>query len=508
MTDKNEVMPFWAEFRTSPEYNSVNTYPEQSVKTTVEAFGAMMASMTSTPMKQWQVSDLQPVLEDLVETATNDTDPEAGNVLTGTYDSIRAMLRYLASQQEIGMTRAQLNDMLDKFEAANGLEGEEMAEDTNDYQKNRDINDDPELAAWQEHTARDIDRYTVEWVNAYVASPAWQTRSTEVTPEFLTTTFKMLAQNIYDQYRKTPKAWTKKAIVGVMTGNFVSNVGFREAEYEMLAPAFSDLLAYLGKEGLLNSKRASDYQRFITAAAPEMIEMSKDSDNFSPSKKMATEMMAAGVDLTDQAAVQAYMAKKMGKSQPEPSQAELDAAMANPAALVDLATKYDPDPDKKYLSVQRVPDHDGLQWRQKTAIAVHTQGVISGLQLWAMRDTYQLPGNWGAHDVIKNMSEVIDVMYAQNLETPADWSVATWENFGNWMRDSQSKKRYDENIQMLESLMALLTKGGILSAQQGQQLPAAVRGDAIPEVAGPTKVKGNVISMKKARKLLKAMKHR
>ena len=106
------------------------------------------------------------------------------------------------------------------------------------------------------------------------------------------------------------------------------------------------------------------------------------------------------------------------------------------------------------------------------------------------------------------MSGLTDRLYAQWLVAPNEWTTKIFSRVGQWLKDNRSQADYDDMITLLTSLITVLTAAGILTATQGNQLPEALKAGSTAKVVSSKKVKGKVISMKQARKLLKNKKHR
>lgn len=139
-----------------------------------------------------------------------------------------------------------------------------------------ELYDEPSLPQWQEYTSNNIAQYTQEWIDSYIKSSGWKKRDKSITEELLRTAMSALTDKAYDIYRKTPKSWTKKAIYGILTDYFVSNVGFDTKDYPRIVPALTGLLTYVGKKGWVNAKKIDNYKRYLAASEADMIELSSD----------------------------------------------------------------------------------------------------------------------------------------------------------------------------------------------------------------------------------------
>ncbi|ANK61859.1 hypothetical protein [Loigolactobacillus backii] len=520
MAKTSRIMAFWDDFQNSSEYKIINNYPQSLVQGTVQYFDKMMAEIYPGTFRTWNKDNLLDVLYMMFDQADADADPDAEHIFWINFDIISELLRYLADTNKIGINKRNLEEIFVEFQEYTDADdpGEEIRETV--MGEARHVNTDPWLPEWKSYIAVNIERYTCEWVDAYTESSDWHSRPDGIDKAFISMILNSLAKWAYDDYRKTPKSWTKTAIVGVLTGPFVTYLSMEPESYELIAPALSHFLTYVANQGWLNEKRASDYKRFIAAAVPDMIELSRDQANFSSSKLIAMKMHEDGVDITDEKAIQAYITKvnqnggidslyddyEADDSMLDLPPEELREITEHPEQLRRLAEIYDPDPDQNYLNSAHLPEFETRRWRKKTAIAVHAQGVRAGLRLWLNRQNYEFPKNWDAVTVVQNVSDFVDLHYAQALLKPTEWPVSTFRDFGEWVRAERSGEHLAATNRFISSLLTELTDAGTLTREQGKQLTAAFFGKSIPKLTKPKKVKGKVISLKQARKLLKNKK--
>jgi len=285
----NEIDALWPQFLTSEQYQAIDDIPASYVQMCVSQFGSMMTTMFSRTLSQWTVEDVQTLLVMLGNMAAKDPDPTAAGTLVDTYDSIQMFIEFAVVTRKTKITRAEydqlamiLNGIIDTIPDEN--QGQEDLFDGGQF--------DDGLPQWQQRTADNISAYTDQWVSAYVASVDWKKRPKGVAEDFLRMVLDTLTERAYNDYRKTPKSWTKKAIVGVFSGYFVSNLTLEPEEYALVVPALCALLDFLGQNGWLNVKKVGTYQRYMMAAAPAMIERAKDPDNYGPAKLTCQQMVA------------------------------------------------------------------------------------------------------------------------------------------------------------------------------------------------------------------------
>lgn len=519
MAKQNKLSKYWTGFHKSTEYQECLVYPVSMVKSGIET---LFESLPAT-IGKWELSDFAGFLGELSNLALNETDTRANQIFDAMYTIITAFLRYLAEQQLITITPATLTAFLHDYEEQNAVLFNQSVDDGLDMP----INDDPTLPEWQERTAVSIQNYTDDWVIAYQRSAAWQNRPEGVSEAFLTVVLNELVQRGYNYYRKTPKTWNKRILIDIMTTTIITKYEFSAEEYALIVPMLISFLQFVANQGWLNAKRAADYQRYLQAGEADMLAGAKDYvDNPDALAIINQKMVAAGIDPKDPDAAakfvdeleatgglaelyeQLYGDNTIEADQPENDDTapEIEEVMNNPAAFAGVAQVYDPDKRQTYLTGDHRSINDG--WLKKTAIAVHSTGVQAGLRLWFHRQNIVLPAGWDAPEVISNVSELADRLYAQWLVTPNEWTTKIFSQVGQWLKDNRSQADYDDMITLLTSLITVLTAAGILTATQGDQLPEALKGGNTTKAASPKKVKGKVISMKQARKLLKNKKHR
>ncbi|AKP67470.1 hypothetical protein [Companilactobacillus ginsenosidimutans] len=503
MSRPNEFQTALSGFSKSEEFATLKGFPADFTNDTVNVFSQMMAEYGYKTLKSWNADVLSDILLALEETADKDDSDESNTILIFTYDVIRSFLQYAAANNYLGSTPQKLDEMLDDFEAESGLQGPPMPFDLDKSEPVEMQDFDDGLPQWLEYVYNDIDAYTQKWADEYVKSPNWKERQKGVTKDLVATSISILTDYAYGIYRKTPKTWTKTAIDGVLTTRFVSNANFSDEEYRLIGPALTGLLDFVADKGWLNKKRAENYTRWIDDAAVEMVELSKDPSNFGTSKLVANKMLEQGIDMTDQDAVDKFIDEinenggidSLKDDNFDPSELiddeedddfDVNELIGNPELLANVAEMYDGDKKQKFLSNPRKDEWNSRKWDKNTAIDVHNQGVQFGLLLLLQADTY----NWTNPDAVKVVADIVDVLYAQNIETPQQWSTATWKEFGTWVREEQPAGEMD----LLNDLLTMLGNVGIFPAKKIKQLLSALN--------------GNVVSLDKVRKSKGKIKHK
>lgn len=520
MAKQNKVSKYWAGFHRSAEYQACLVYPVSMVKRGLET---IFESLPTT-VNEWDVPDFADFLGELSHLALTETDERANQIFEAMYTIITAFLRYIAKQQLITATPAALELFLADYEAQNAILFDGVDDDLN-----VDINEDPTLPEWQERTAVNIRNYTNDWLSEYTHSADWKKRPKGVNEAFLTVVLNELVQRGYNYYRKTPKSWNKRVLVNILQSTMITEYEFSADEYALIVPMMTNFLQFVSNQGWLNAKRAADYQHYLQAGEAGMIASAKDfAENPNAISIINQKMTEAGIDPDEPDAIEKFMdeleatggfaelydqlyGNETGEdeldedfSAEDSSPDELEKIVNNPKTFANVAHVYDPDEGQNYLTFAHQSTNDG--WRKKDAIDVHLSGVQAGLRLWFHRQNKSLPVGWEAPEVVANVSEVVDVLYAQRLVTPSEWTTKIFSWFGQWLKNNRSQTDYQDIILLLTSLVAELTTAGILTPTQGDQLPAAIKTTDTPKPASLKKVKGKVISMKQARKLLKNKK--
>lgn len=475
---------YWTKFVQSPDFKTLSNYPTEVVRQVVQQLDMLMKQSDLEYPSEWDEDVIWSLLTSFVEQADSNGSPEANSTLITFYDIFRALVRFLAVNDALGMSQQQLSYLLEQFESENGLGGElgEIPPEDKYYV--------PGLPEWRQYISDDINRYTTIWVRKYSNSSDWKYRTKGVTKKLLSGVMIELTNYIYNNYRKTPKTWTKTALKGVMTTAFVENMDFTEKEYSLISPAVSGLMDYVASKGWLNPTRASNYKRYLAAVAPEMIELAKDPRNFGNAKLLSFKMKERGIDLNDEEAVEKFFIEVedngginslLGKeSENDKINSDIETALKLPEALELVAQLYDPDREQEYLADPHQSKNGNKRWSGKNAIEVHTQAVQDAVLLWGNRDKYDIKMFGRAEVVIQNVADLMDAIYAQNVEIPKQWSTQTFDILGKWSRDTHTPGFYANTVKLLTGLLDVIADNGSFSEEHAAALLKAYRGNVIP----------------------------
>lgn len=509
MTDIMDLIP---DFQASPEFEGLEGQSPMVIQMVLATLSAVMEiERDETDFREWTDVGVVSAVQAIMEEGRDGDSPQSESDLEVVYAILTQFLFFLSTLPETEIQEKTLAELI----ANDGWHQYQMAVDRNlsmsqrIQRYDRDINDSVELPQWQEYTAEQIKAYTGEWVEAYLKTPSWKKdRATGVTQDTLELAIKELTEKAYDEYRKTPKSWTKGVLLAVLGDYFVRNLDLSTDELATVIPAISHLLGFAADQGQLNRQRAENYQHYLRAIAPQVVERSKDANNFGPAKQAVTQMRAEGVDMNDSAQVQAFMDKAN-------AQGGLDSAHEGGARLPDgtdltaeefkhllndnrllfqLAEKYDPDPRGDYLDASHVVKKvRGRQWDENDAVTAHDFSVACGLRLWLLRDRYHLSKDWQiAANLISALSQLADMLYAQQLVTLADCSPVIWADFAKWVREAASAPKHV--LELLTATIQMLVDESFITDKMGQ------RSLSVLQSSGHHAPGGNIISMKDARK--------
>jgi len=139
----------------------------------------------------------------------------------------------------------------------------------------------------------------------------------------------------------------------------------------------------------------------------------------------------------------------------------------------------DSNPRDDYLNDPHILEIGNKKWSRKTAKKAHEMGIEYSVQLWDERDEYNLATGIDIADVIGTIIQMTDVLYAQHLETPAQWTAKTWTEFGSWLKENQTKAEYDRTSKLLVAFMTLLANEKVLSESVAKQIISVLQGKVI-----------------------------
>lgn len=433
MKDETNIQNALTDFLGSDEFYMLKNYPTDMVLTAVLQFSDLVFARDVNKLKDWDPVSIMRAFNDIQDVANKDADSRAFATLAYFYFIVREFLQFATRTDYIDLTRTQLNDTLIDFEVENNLAGDPVP-----YYSGVPDQQNDDMPRFQQHTLDRIIREVQYWVELYSRSSLWSNRPEGVDKGLLYEAITAMTDLIYTNFRKTPRTWTKKVITAVMTDDFVSYDIFLQEEIKLVVPALLKYLDYVGKIGKLPVTTVERYQRFITAAEPEMLA--------------------------------AYEARNKQLAE------ELGQGMSMDKALDMVIDDLDPDPEQVYLKLNHPKTHNSRTWNKETAIATHKLGVKLALEMWSTRDQYKLIQGLGVDVIIEIISGLVDVLYSISLETPAQLSTTTMAYFGRFSSTGYKRTKKDLIISYLE----LLGNNGTVSKLKSKELLGAFLGKIVP----------------------------
>lgn len=473
MAKKIDINKLMQEFSKSFRYVPLSEYDSLLIKDVVGGFYNMMQASGYADMTKWTKEIILSLVMGVTEQSIRDDDSQSADMLTAFVDISQAFLSFLADTNRIPLKSQEVDDLFDDYDKY--MYSLASPEEYQEY-------DDPNLPQWLEYVSSDIASYTSMWADAYIESSAWRKRQKGVNEDILKTSLAALTDMAYNYYRKTPKSWTKKAIHGVLTGYFVGNIGFTEKEYGLVVPALTGLIVYVADQGWLNEKRAADYQRFLKSSESEMIELSKNPDNFGTAKLLTLKMLDEGIDIEDDKAVRDYLNEVNQKGGVDflrgIEKDDEDLSDLGEESVKELAKQFDPDPKQDYLNQRHLPQFGSRKWSKKTAVETHKLGVEYATELMLKRSKYGI-SKIDSADIIITVCQIVDLLYAQHLKSPKDWETSMWEEFSSWLKETQTEAEYDMTSDLLEALMTMLDDEKIISSQTAKKIKTVLHSKVI-----------------------------
>ena len=440
---KNQVSPevtaqfnqYWPKFVESKQYQNLKVQKNyKDVPAAVlQQFFASMADLAGLELSQWRVDNIRESVEELVNEAPQDV--HGAIVATTGLLTIQKFLDWLQATHQLSlpqydvdlvmfdiMTKAASEFAPEKFSLGNE---DHQAHDQTHAQVNnptlefankvRQERLNPSLPQWRKATANRIDAEIESLVGRFFDDKAArQALPAKISLANVKVLVSTLTTRIYDQFRKTPKAWTKEAVEHVMTGFFVSNLIISIEDYPKIEPILTAFVDFMVSENYIRPVVGKRVQHGIKEAAPKMIRLAQDPGNYGPAKTAGMAMLAAGVDTADQVAADKFLADYHEVEQVR-------------RAVQGLPYHEDEvyQPDDAYRTLSHVDTFDGQQWQLATATRVHHQMIKYARLLWIDEDSADMRDAWDQSDIVDALVTMGDAMYAEYLETPETWHAET-----------------------------------------------------------------------------------
>lgn len=374
-----------------------------------------------------------------------------------------------------------------------GQDGSSTIEDELDADPSTKINRDPKLPMWQPSRLLRVNLQYSRLMKIYQERPEWQNRPEVVTADFMQNVVETLLVIGYNRYRKLPRSWTKHMLVEIMTGDFVADRLYSQEEYAAIGPMLTDLIGIVGSEQMMKPNKVAQLQRYIQAAAAEMVEAAKDPNNYSVDKKMILKIQAAGVDLDDDDSINNYVTDHKNDifSEYENGFPITAAVFDDPEQLAKLIDFYSPDQERNYLNPDaHVETFEGRSWHRKDAIRAHRIAVELGFRAY-LDQQQKHPENVGpVSDYVAPFEFYLGSAYDFNLLQPEELTTEALEEnmsleYGSdsAVDDPEQQKAVQriqlDDIDKLMVMVDMLEMYSTLPEQRAQALRQVVRDEKL-----------------------------
>ncbi|WP_334333467.1 hypothetical protein [Companilactobacillus sp. HBUAS59544] len=179
-------------FTQSSECKVLYNYPESILKGTVEVLGHFEL------FQQWNEDNISQFLVILRNASEFGDNPEADGALLTVYNAVKAYFNYLVTENELNMSREDLQYLLENFEEDNGLYV---------FPKFSSLEEESKEWSWQ--VAYEIDQTIDKWINGYIKASKHPERIEQAE---IFDYMRNLSKQIYDRNRLTPNNWNREAI--------------------------------------------------------------------------------------------------------------------------------------------------------------------------------------------------------------------------------------------------------------------------------------------------------
>lgn len=312
---KKQVKLYWPQYRQSATYQEVADFPDQMIQQAMTLFLSIISVHSPKQVSHWTISDVAAAFPAIVNGAPESVTPTDVMNMLGISDNF---VRWLIKAHILLLDEDLLRSLISQeFEVTSNIPGTEETE-INDLQL--EIN--PDLPKYSLRIAENIQDYMGDWVCNFINPQTGNRCRPNVSEDDAEFYVANLVGRIYDEYRKTPKAWTKYAVSNVLTGYFVTDLVVERSEYSDIAETLLRFMDFLEKHHFLRTDLIKRTKRAIIQAEPVMVELANDESQYSKLKVIRLTMKRAGVDLDDSDAVQAYFdrhPKQFEKPTPQPS---------------------------------------------------------------------------------------------------------------------------------------------------------------------------------------------
>lgn len=317
MTNPSTFQDDWAFFSQSEDFEAVTKgIGAESVQDLVGTYYQVRTELTQEEKTAWTEALIQKSVALIANTAVAGagSPEEIVAVLTLNNSVAMTFFKCLANAKKIAVSADQIQAMMDELledcmvnAVEQGMAGDEDEE--------AHLSED--LPEWQAEDEKAVQADMMSWGRAFVNGPQWSKVADKLEPDDMLMIVDTLGTRIYQEARLKPDRWTEAALQHTLKGYFVSDVGLQADQYEAVAPALQLFFDFCAANGYLPQATAGQYNTFVENIAQEMIARAQDDSNYSAAKVISLEMLAAGVDMNDDQAVQNFIADFFEKQNKE-----------------------------------------------------------------------------------------------------------------------------------------------------------------------------------------------
>lgn len=145
---------------------------------------------------------------------------------------------------------------------------------------------------------------TGAWYGAFAKSPGFSNLSDSHQQEAGAIT-EFFASHTYEHLDLRPREWNRRAVVKCCTDILPRKVSAKSSFFEAIAPVLSAFFRFLHEQSLLSNGHA--LADVVEKLGEKIVANSKDRSTWGPAKGFVMAAQDAGVDIQDQAALEAFM---------------------------------------------------------------------------------------------------------------------------------------------------------------------------------------------------------
>lgn len=356
----------WRLYQQSPQRAENAELPDRFIMAIMGMFASV--AMQGKPFARWTIKDVEVGLVDILDSMPDESDTQA-SILVIVCD----FLSVAAQHHLVPFAPEALDPLVDRLAEQFELTDDHAASAEDDLS-------DPGYATVTTEYGPAVDQFftSLHWTQLGLKD---QQAARDLILGFVT--------DVYEQTGRLIADWQPADIDTAFLTLYPRQVFLPKAQWPVLPQVLRAFIAFLQSQHAVAAKTAKRLQAAIKADTPEMLALNADHDNWGPGKQFAQQMQDAGVDLTDEGAVQAFIDQH---------------AAADPAPFYVPALTPRP----------HVTQAAGKTWRQATATRVHNS---------AAELMNELPvGN--VHAAADVVCDFVDQMYAATLQTPLQWQAS------------------------------------------------------------------------------------